>query len=192
MQKRSIIDIWQGFRYGSAASFFNWFPLSLFGYLNEYINILFFFCESVQLLWPRDVNQEYFKIFHWFPNHLLHINDGNINFSYIYPIKMRKSSLWKISRWNARLIYTINENNNKSYNKNQDRIIKAFQNFLLNKTILSNKQSKYFFFMHFFIHDIASFNFFKFSWLEQSINILKFKASALKCFCFCFLLFPEL
>ena len=42
-QKRSIIDIWQGSKYRSAASFLNIFPLSLFGYLNEYMNILFFF-----------------------------------------------------------------------------------------------------------------------------------------------------
>ena len=42
-QKRSIIDIWQGSKYRSAASLLNIFPLSLFGYLNEYMNILFFF-----------------------------------------------------------------------------------------------------------------------------------------------------
>ena len=41
-QKRSIIDIWQGSKYGFAASFFNIFPL-LFGYLDECMNILFFF-----------------------------------------------------------------------------------------------------------------------------------------------------
>ena len=42
-QKRSIIDIGQDSKYGSAASVFNIFPLSSFGYLNEYMNILFFF-----------------------------------------------------------------------------------------------------------------------------------------------------
>ena len=42
-QKRSIINIWQGSKYGSAASFLNIFTLFLFGYLNEYMNILFFF-----------------------------------------------------------------------------------------------------------------------------------------------------
>ena len=41
-QKRSITDIWQGSKYGFAASFFNIFPL-LFGYLDECMNILFFF-----------------------------------------------------------------------------------------------------------------------------------------------------
>ena len=92
-QKGSIIDIWQASKYGSAASFFNVFPLSLFGYLNEYTKILFFFGESVQLLCPRDITQELFKIFHWFPNHLLHTDHGNIKFSYIYTIEMRKSSL---------------------------------------------------------------------------------------------------
>ena len=40
MQKRSIIDIWQGFKYGSTALFLKY---SSFGYLNEYMNILFFF-----------------------------------------------------------------------------------------------------------------------------------------------------
>ena len=42
LQKRPIIDIWQSSKYGSAASFFNYFPLSLFGYLSEYMSILFF------------------------------------------------------------------------------------------------------------------------------------------------------
>ena len=45
-QKRPIIDNWQGSKYGSAASFFNNFPLSLFRYLSEYMNILFFFWQS--------------------------------------------------------------------------------------------------------------------------------------------------
>ena len=40
-QKRYIIDIWQGSKYGSAASFFNIFSISLLGYLNKYMNILF-------------------------------------------------------------------------------------------------------------------------------------------------------
>ena len=43
LQKRTIIDIWQGSKYGSAASFFNIFQLSSFRYLNEYMNILFFY-----------------------------------------------------------------------------------------------------------------------------------------------------
>ena len=70
MLKRSIIDIWQGFKYGSAASFFNICPLSSIEYLNEYMNILFF-SESVQLPCSRDVYQKIYKIFYWFPNHLL-------------------------------------------------------------------------------------------------------------------------
>ena len=45
MQKQSIIDIWQGFKYGSAASFFDIFPLSSFGYWNEYMTISFFFLK---------------------------------------------------------------------------------------------------------------------------------------------------
>ena len=44
-QKRSIIDIWQVSKYGSAAWFFNIFPLSLFWYLSEYINIFVFLLE---------------------------------------------------------------------------------------------------------------------------------------------------
>ena len=43
LDKRPIIDIWQGSKYGSAASFLNNFPLSLLGYLSEYMKILFFF-----------------------------------------------------------------------------------------------------------------------------------------------------
>ena len=46
LKKRPIIDIWQGSKYGFAASFLNVFPLSLFGYLSEYMNILFFFWKS--------------------------------------------------------------------------------------------------------------------------------------------------
>ena len=42
LQKCFITYIWQGSKYGSAASFFNIFPLSLFDYLNEYMKILFF------------------------------------------------------------------------------------------------------------------------------------------------------
>ena len=92
LQKRSIVDIWQGSKYGSAASFLNIFPLSLFWYLSEYINILFFFCKSAAnlFMWRK---QKYYTIFHWFPNHFLYIDHGNTKFSYIYTIEMRKSSL---------------------------------------------------------------------------------------------------
>ena len=47
-------------------------------------------------------------------------------------------------------------------------------------------------FLSYTLTDIASFNFFKFSWFKESINTLKFKASASKSFCFCFLLLPNL
>ena len=109
--------------------------------------------------------------------------------SYIYTIEMRKSSLRKTSRWNARLIYTINKNNNKNNNKNQARITKAFENFLVSETILSIITK---IFLLCTLNDIASFNFFKFCWFEQSINTLKFKVSASKGCCFCFLLLPNL
>ena len=62
------------------------------------MNILQTFCfpsESVQLLCSRDVNQKYFNVFHWFPNHFLHFDHGIINFLYIYTIEMQKSSFLK-------------------------------------------------------------------------------------------------
>ena len=120
------------------------------------IQLFCFSSESVQLFFLRDLNQKQFKILLWFPNHLLHIGHSNIKFSYIYTIVMPKSSLWKTSRWNARLIYTFEKNSNKKIIK-QDIITKSFQKFLLRKT---------------------SFNFLKFCWFKQSINTLKFKASA--------------
>ena len=120
-QKRSIIDISQGSKYGSAASFLNNFPLSLVWYLSEYINIS---SGSLKLVCSCDVNQKYYLIFHWFPNHLWYIDHGNTKFSYIYAIEIRKSSLGKTSRSNSRLIHTINKNINN--NKNQARITKAF------------------------------------------------------------------
>ena len=54
-QKRSIIDIWQGSKYSSAALFLNIFPLSC---SVTWMNI-WTFCfsfESGQLLYPCDVN----------------------------------------------------------------------------------------------------------------------------------------
>ena len=83
-QKCPIIDILQGSKYGSATSFLNIFPLSLFGHLNEYISVLFLFwkCGVTLLMWR---NQKYYKIFHWFPNQfLLYIDHRNTKFSYIY------------------------------------------------------------------------------------------------------------
>ena len=109
--------------------------------LDTWMNIQTFCLSSeiVHLLCSRDVNQKNLKIFHWFPNHLPHTDHGNINFLYIYTIKMQKSSLWNISRWNARLIYYINKFNNKNNNKNQDSISKVFEKFLLSEAVLSNK-----------------------------------------------------
>ena len=117
-EKRSIIDIWQDSKYGCATSFFNIFFVSLFGYLRVYINVFFLFSESLQLSCSCDANQKYYITFHWFQNHLLYINHENTKFSYICAIEMRKSLLWKTSRWSARLISTNNKNNNKNYNKN--------------------------------------------------------------------------
>ena len=53
-QKRPIIDIWQGSKCCSAALFCNIFPL-LFGYLNEYMSILFFFwkCPATLFMWCK-------------------------------------------------------------------------------------------------------------------------------------------
>ena len=42
------------------------------------------------------------------------------------------------------------------------------------------------------LNNIASFNFFKFCYFEHSINTLKFKVSASKSCCFCFLLLQNL
>ena len=67
---------------------------------------------------------------------------------------MRKSSLRKTSRWNARLIYTINKNNNK----NRARITKAFEKFLVSETTLFIITK---IFLLCTLNDIASFNFFK-------------------------------
>ena len=67
---------------------------------------------------------------------------------------MRKSSLRKTSRWNARLIYTINKNNNK----NRARITKAFEKFLVSETTLSIITK---IFLLCTLNDIASFNFFE-------------------------------
>ena len=185
-QNRSITDIWQGSKYGSAASFSKIFPLSLQTQIYKYFC---FSSGSLQLICSCDVNQKYYTIFHWFPNHLLYIDHGNTKFSYIYTIEMRKSLLRKTSRWKKRLIYTINKNNNKNNNKNQARITKAFEKFLVSETILSIITK---IFLLCTLNDIASFNFFKFCWFEQSINTLKFKVSASKSCCFCFLLLPNL
>ena len=84
--QKLFIDIRQGSKCGSAASFLNIFPVSFFGYLNEYMKI-FLLCSS-------DLNQKY--IFHWFPNHLLYIDHGNTKFSYIYTIEKRKAHFEKL------------------------------------------------------------------------------------------------
>ena len=137
MQKRSIIDMWQGSKYVSQVSFFNIFYFPHFLRLYTWINI-WTFCfssESVELHCSLDVNEKC-NVFYWFLNHLLYLDHGNTKFWYIYTIKMRKSSLWKTRRRNARLIYTINKNNKNNSNKDQDRITKAFEKFLLSETIL--------------------------------------------------------
>ena len=147
--------------------------------------MFFFWKYAANLLKFDCVNQKYYTIFHWFTNHLLYIDHGITKFSYINTTEMRKSSLRKTSRWNARLIYTINKNNNKNNNKNQARITKAFEKFLVSETILSIITK---IFLLCTLNDIASFNFFEICWFEQSISCLKFKLSASKGCCFCFLL----
>ena len=96
-QKLFIIDIWQGSKYGSAASFFNIFPLSLFGYLNEYMNIFF-----LLKVWSYFAHVAKIKnIARYFIGSqtiCFYIDHGNTKFSYIYTIAKRKSSLWKSSR----------------------------------------------------------------------------------------------
>ena len=135
---RNAPYIWKGAKYGSATSIFNIFPLSLFGYLNEYTIILCFFwkCEAILLTWRKSkLLKDISLILKAFSSY----GSWKYHFLYISIIQMQKSSLWKTSRWNAILIYTINKNNNKNKNKNQERITKAFETFLLNETILSIK-----------------------------------------------------
>ena len=156
-QKRSIIDIWQGSKYVSAALLLNIFSISLLGHLNEYKNILFS-SESVQLLSSCEVNQKY-KIFHWFPNYLFYINHGNTKFWYVYTKEMRKNPLWKTSRWNARLVYTINISSNKNNNKSQARITKALEKFPLSEKKIIYYVTKTFLLRT--LNDIASFDFFQ-------------------------------
>ena len=133
--------------------------------------ILFFFWKSVAAL--LDINRKYCKMFYWFPNYLFYIDHGNTKFSYIYTIEMRKSSFWKTSKWNdARLIQTINKNNNKNNIKNKDRINKAFKGFSLSKKTLSSLYiTKIFPFYTLILLPLTFF------WLEQSTNTLKSKAS---------------
>ena len=147
-----------------------------------------YFCfssGSLELIYSCDVNQKYYTIFHWFPNHLLYIDHGNTKFSYDRDAK-------KLTLKNVNMkckTYTINKNNNKNNIKNQARITKAFEKFLVSETILSIITK---IFLLCTLNDIASFNFFKFCWFEQSINTLKFKVSASKGCCFCFLLLSNL
>ena len=178
--KRSIKDIWPGSKYVSATSFFNIFFFRGFLHLHTWINI-WTFCfssESVQLLCSRDVN------------HLLYIDHGNIKFSYIYTIEMRKSSLRKTSRWNAKLIYTVNKNNTKKQQKpghDNKSFFSKRKNFIYHITKI--------FLLYTLIH-IAFFNFLKFLWFEQislipsilwrsRLLLPKASASALYCFQIC-------
>ena len=181
MQKHSIIDIWQGSKYISAVSFSNIFHFPDFLCLYTWIN-MWKFCfssESMQLHCSCDVNQKC-NLFYWFPNHLLYIDHGNTKFSYIDSTKMRKSSLWKTWRWNARLMYTINKNN-KNNNKIKDRITKA------------SKQNNFIYyiskiFLLCTLNYIASFNFFRFFYsnilsILWSLSLLLPKVSASGFYC---------
>ena len=146
-QKRSTTDIWQDSKYGSAAWFL--YFSTFFGSILEWpYERLVFLLKNGQLLCSRDVNWKYHEICYWFPDHLLDIGHGNIKFSYIYTIEMWKSSIWKTSRWNARLIDTIDKNNNRNSNgqsnKSKDGITKIFKEFLPSKTLLPNNKNIYF------------------------------------------------
>ena len=90
---------------------------------------------------------------------------------------MRKSLLWKTSRWNARLIYSINENNNKNNNKNQVRINKASEKFPPSEKNLSIIKLKYFFCTHLIILLPLTFSNFVILAIHHT---LKFKAYNLK------------
>ena len=133
----------------------------------------------MELHWSRVLSKKC-NISYWFPNHLLHIDHGSNRFLYIYTIKMRKSPLWKNWEWNARLIYTINYYNKNNNNKNQNRITKAFERFLVSKTIYIYCIAKMVLLCT--LNYIASFSFF---WFEQSINTFKSSASAFYCYQIC-------
>ena len=92
-QKHSIIDIWQGSKYGSAVSFFNIFPLSLFGYLNEYMNIFFFLLKVWSYFAHVTKIKNIARYFIGSQTICFYIDHGNTKFSYIYTIEKRKSSL---------------------------------------------------------------------------------------------------
>ena len=97
-------------------------------------------------------------MFYWFSNHLPYIDHENTKFSYINTMEMRKSSLWKTSRWHARMIHTISKNNNKANNGNQDRIIKAFEKLPVREIILSIAELKYFICTHLTILLLLTFS----------------------------------
>ena len=156
-KKRSIIDIWQGSKYELAASFFNIFPLPLFGYLSEYMNIFFFFWKSAAnlLIWRKP------KILY---NILLVPKPFAIYWPWKYHIFicLYDRDAKKLTLKNFKMeCKTINKTNNKSYNKNQTRITKAFEKFLLSERILSIITKIFLFYT---LDDIASFNVFKFCW----------------------------
>ena len=85
---------------------------------------------------------------------MLYIDHGNTKFSYDRDAK-------KLTLKNVNMkckTYTINKNNNKNNIKNQARITKAFEKFLVSETILSIITK---IFLLCTLNDIASFNFFE-------------------------------
>ena len=78
-QKRSIIDIWQGFKYHSY--YFSTFSILILEWTYKH------FCFSsgiLQLICSCAVNQKYYMIFHWFPNHLFYTDDELPNYYHIF------------------------------------------------------------------------------------------------------------
>ena len=90
LQKRSIVDIWQGFKYGSAASFFNIFPLSSFGYWNEFMSISFFFLKVCRYYTHVTYVKNVIRYSIGFQTTCFIWNYHRItNYSYIHAIEMR-------------------------------------------------------------------------------------------------------
>ena len=93
--QRSIIDIWHGSKYGSAASLLKFFLLLCFYiFIKEHINIFFLVskCRAAILLTYRKSKMSY-EIFHWFPDHLSQIN-YDLSFEVLRKSKRRKKIKW--------------------------------------------------------------------------------------------------
>ena len=132
-------------------------------------------------------------IFHWFPTICYILTMEIPNFHIFIQQRCKKAHFEKIQDEMHYIIlikYTLLiKITTKTIIKTIGQNNQAFKIFLLRKKTLSIITK--IFVLHTF-NNIASFKFLKFCWLEQCINILKFKVSASKDCCFYFLLLPNL